>query len=118
MRRARAILVALLIVLFAGFSFNAYACLLPFVGHPATTMGAGCSTSGQQPTPQFCEAFKTLTVETGQTLDPAGDAHRLCPGGAVPAVSCAKPASGCAHLLVRTLHDPPRNLPLNAVLRI
>lgn len=118
MSRLSTVLTSLLILLFVGFSFNAYACLLPFVGHPATTMGAGCSTPGQQPTPQFCEAFKTLTVETDKTLDPAGDSHRVCPGGAASAVSCAKPASGCAHLLVRTLYDPPHNLQLNAVLRI
>ncbi len=118
MHRARAVLVGLLVVLFVGFSVNAYACVLSFVGHPTTAMGVGCSTPGQQPAPQFCEVFKTLTVETGNTLDPAGDSHRLCPGGSAPAVSCAKPVSCCARRLVRTLHDPPRNLPLNAVLRI
>jgi hypothetical protein len=117
MLRGRAILVILLIVLFAGFSFNAYACVLPFVGHQ-TTMGVGCSTPGQQPAPRLCEVFKTLTVQSGNTLDPAGDGHRVCLGTAASAVSQTKLSSCCARLLDRMLHDPPRVLPLNAVLRI
>lgn len=118
MSRLSTVLTSLLILLFVGFSFNAYACLLPLFGDSAAAMGRGCSTPEQQPTPQFCDVFKTLTVESAKALGPDGDAHRLCPGDMASSVFHAKLASFCVRLIVQSPVDPPHNLQLNAVLRI
>lgn len=62
--KARLILIISLILLFAGLSFNAYACLIPLFGTPAASMGAGCSTPEETPVRQFCDTFKMMTVHT------------------------------------------------------
>lgn len=117
MHRGRALLGILLIVLFSGFSFDAYACKLPFGGHQ-TAMDAGCLAPGQQPAPRVCEVFKTLMAQSGIAHDPVSDASRLCLGSAAAAISRTKPASCRVHLLGGTPDDPPCVLPLNVVLRI
>jgi len=55
-------------VLFFALSFNAYACLLPVNGTPVAAMGNGCSTPDEQPIYQFCDAFKTLGVQSVDKL--------------------------------------------------
>ena len=66
--RALSVLAGTLIVLFFALSFNAYACLLPVNDATATSMGNGCSTPEEQPVSQFCDTFKTLGVQSTDTL--------------------------------------------------
>lgn len=72
MRGGRVHLVVALILLFLGLSFNAYACLVPLYGTAGSTMGSGCSTPDEQAARQFCDAFKTLSVQSASEL------HQLC----------------------------------------
>lgn len=61
---SRSFLAATIIVFLLVFSFNAYACLLPLSGTTDASMANGCSTPGEQPPRQLCDAFKTLGVES------------------------------------------------------
>lgn len=76
--RSRSVLVGTLIVLFLALSFNAYACLLPVNGVTAAAMGNGCSTPDEQPVRQFCDAFKTLSVQSAVDLHPTFDCQVIC----------------------------------------
>lgn len=71
MRRGRVILIWILLVLFVGLSFNAYACLLPLFGLSSGEMGGGCTQPNEEPARQFCDTFKTGGVQTkpGSVLD-------------------------------------------------
>src|SRR5437660_8292546 len=60
-------LAGILFVLFIALSFNAYACLLPVNGVTAAAMGNGCSTPDEQPVNQYCDAVKTLDVQSADT---------------------------------------------------
>ncbi|HMX90937.1 MAG TPA: hypothetical protein PLY42_06210 [Nitrospira sp.] len=53
---ARRLLTIAVIVLFLGFSMNAFACLVPLYGVP--NMEAGCPSGNEQPPRTFCDAFK------------------------------------------------------------
>ncbi len=53
---ARPILTIAVIVLFLGFSTNAFACLVPLYGVP--NMEAGCPSGNEQPPRAFCDIFK------------------------------------------------------------
>lgn len=75
----RSVLVCSLVVLFFALSFNAYACLLPVNGAPAATMGNGCSTPDEQPVYQFCDAFKTLGVQSVDKPHFSSDSQPICP---------------------------------------
>ena len=66
--RSPLVLACTLVVLFFALSFNAYACLLPVNGCTPAAMGNGCSTSDEQPVYQFCDAFKTLGVQSADKL--------------------------------------------------
>jgi len=66
--RASSVLACTLVVLFFALSFNAYACLLPVNGVSAGAMDTGCSTPEEQPVYQFCDAFKTLGVQSADKL--------------------------------------------------
>ena len=74
----RSVLAVSLVVLFFALSFNAYACLLPVNGVTAAAMGNGCSTPDEQPVSQFCDAFKTLGVQSADKLHLDSDSHALC----------------------------------------
>lgn len=65
-------------MLFFALSFNAYACLLPVNGVTASAMGNGCSTPDEQPVYQFCDAFKTLGVQSADTLHFNSDCQTIC----------------------------------------
>jgi hypothetical protein len=65
-------------VLFFALSFNAYACLLPVNGAPAAEMGNGCSTPDEQPVFQYCDAFKTLGVQSADKLHLNSDCQTIC----------------------------------------
>jgi hypothetical protein len=74
----RSFLAGSLVVLFFALSFNAYACLLPVNGVPAPAMANGCSTPDEQPVYQFCDAFKTLGVQSAEKLHLDSDYQTIC----------------------------------------
>jgi hypothetical protein len=77
--RSLSVLAGTLVVLFFALSFNAYACLLPVNGVTSSAMGNGCSTPDEQPTSQYCDAFKTLGVQAADKLPLNSDYQALCP---------------------------------------
>ena len=77
--RFPSVLACTLVVLFFALSFNAYACLLPVNGVTAGAMGNGCSTPDEQPVSQFCDAFKTLGVQSADKLHLDSDCQTICP---------------------------------------
>ena len=77
--RAPSVLAGTLVVLFFALSFNAYACLLPVNGVTAGAMGNTCSTPDEQPVSQYCDAFKTLGVQSGDKFPLNSDCQTLCP---------------------------------------
>jgi hypothetical protein len=76
--RSPSVLACTLVVLFFALSFNAYACLLPVNGVTAGAMGNGCSTPDEQPVSQFCDAFKTLGVQSADKLHLNSDCQTIC----------------------------------------
>ncbi len=79
LRSLRPPLTVFLVLLFFVLSFNAYACLLPVNGITASAMGNGCSTPDEQPVSQYCDAFKTLGVQSADKLPLNSDCQALCP---------------------------------------
>jgi hypothetical protein len=77
--RSPSVLAGTLVVLFFTLSFNAYACLLPVNGVTAGAMGNGCSTPDEQPVSQYCEAFKTLGVQSADKPHLNSECQALCP---------------------------------------
>jgi len=77
--RAPSVLACTLVGLFFAASFNAYACLLPVNGVTAGAMGNTCSTPDEQPVSQYCDAFKTLGVQSADKLSLNSDCQALCP---------------------------------------
>jgi len=115
----RSFLAGLLIVIFSALSFNAYACLLPVNGVPAPAMANGCSTPEEQQVYQFCDAFKTLGVQSVDKLNLTSDCQTIC----------AQDTASLAFLVILPSHrnrvddhpivGPPRDLLLQiSVLRI
>jgi len=76
--RSPSVLAYTLVVLFFVVSFNAYACLLPVNGVTAGAMGNGCSTPDEQPVSQYCDAFKTLGVQSADKLSLNSDCQTIC----------------------------------------
>jgi hypothetical protein len=92
----------MLVLLFFALSFNAYACLLPVNGVTAAAMGNGCSTPDEQPVSQYCEAFKTLDVQSADKFHLNTDRETIC----------SKDTASLALLVIHTspssrLSDPP-----------
>ena len=79
MHRLRFYLAVTLVLLFLGLSSNAYACLVPLFGVADVTMGNGCSEPQEQPSRQFCDAFKTLGVQSAAELQQTVNCQLLCP---------------------------------------
>ena len=77
--RSPLVLACTLVVLFFAVSFNAYACLLPVNGVTTAAMDKGCSTPDEQPVSQYCDAFKTLGVQSADKLSLNSDCQALCP---------------------------------------
>ena len=75
--RSCSVLACTLVVLFFALSFNAYACLLPVNASAAVAMGNGCSTPDEPPDYQFCDAFKTLGVQSVDKLHLTKDCHAI-----------------------------------------
>ena len=78
-RRSSSVLACTLVLLFLALSFNAYACLLPVNGVTPAAMANGCATPDEQPVSQYCDAFKTLGVQSADKLSVNSDCQALCP---------------------------------------
>ena len=117
--RAISVLACTLIVLFFALSFNAYACLLPVNGVPASAMGTGCSTPDEQPVSQYCDAFKTLGVQSADKLPLNSDCQALCPGDTASLAFLGIHTSPSSRLSDHPAVSPPQDLLLKiSVLRI
>ena len=117
--RARSVLAGTLVVLFLALSFNAYACLLPVNGVTAGAMGDGCSTPDEQPTSQFCDAFKTLGVQAADKLPLNSDCQALCPEDTASLALLVILTSYNSRLSDHPVVSPPQDLLLKiSVLRI
>jgi hypothetical protein len=77
--RSTSVLASILVVLFFALSFNAYACLVPVNGVTAAPMANGCATPEEQPVSRYCDAFKTLGVQSADKLSANSDCQALCP---------------------------------------
>jgi hypothetical protein len=76
--RFPSVLACTLVVLFFALSFNAYACLVPVNGVTAIPMANGCTTPDEQPVSQYCDAFKTLGVQSADKLHLNSDCQTIC----------------------------------------
>jgi hypothetical protein len=106
-------------VLFFALSFNAYACLLPVNGVTAAPMGNGCSTPDEQPAYQFCDAFKTLGVQSADKLHLNSDCQTICSQDTATLALLVIHTSPSSHLSDHPTVAPPQELLLKiSVLRI
>ena len=109
----------MLIVLFLALSFNAYACLLPVNGVASAAMENGCSTPDEQPVRQFCDAFKTLSVQSAVELHSTIDCQIICSEDTASLVLLLSLASPGSRLYDHPADGPPQDLLLKiSVLRI
>jgi hypothetical protein len=117
--RAPSVLAGTLVVLFFVLSFNAYACLLPVNGVTAGAMGNGCSTPDEQPISQYCDAFKTLGVQSADKLPLNNDCQTLCPEDSASLALLGIHTSPSSRLSDHPAVSPPQDLLLKiSVLRI
>jgi hypothetical protein len=117
--RSLSVLACTLVVLFFALSFNAYACLLPVNGAPAAAMGNGCSTPDEQPVSQYCDAFKTLGVQSVEKLQLSSDYQTICSEDTASLALLAVLTSSCSRLSDHPIVGPPQDLLLKiSVLRI
>ena len=115
----RTLMVNVLILLFVGLSFNAYACLLPVNGVASAAMENGCSTPDEQPVRQFCDAFKTLSVQSAVELYPTIDSQFICSQDTTSLSSLLIFTSHGSRLCEHPAEGPPQDLLLKiSVLRI
>lgn len=115
----RRFLIIFLILLFAGVSFNAYACLVPLFGTADATMGNGCATPEETPVRQFCDAFKMMTVHNSSGSYDDFSNQTFCPEESA-SLSQLLNFRATNHLTYsHPEHAPPRDVLLNTtVLRI
>jgi len=117
--RSPSVLACTLVVLFFVLSFNAYACLLPVNGVTAAAMGNGCSTPDEQPVSQYCDAFKTLGVQSADKLSLNSDCQALCPEDTASLALLVNLTSNSSRLSDHPTVGPPQDLLLKiSVLRI
>ena len=113
------VLACTLVVLFFALSFNAYACLLPVNGFTVAAMGNGCSTPDEQPVYQFCDAFKTLGVQSADKLQLNSDCQTICSEDTASLALLVILTSNSSRLSDHPTVGPPRDLLLKiSVLRI
>jgi len=118
MRHIRLIVIFILL-LFTSLSFNAYACLVPVFGTPASLMGNGCVLPDEQPVHQFCEGFKILSVQSGGELDTSLDSQIVSSEDTASLSLLLRAASTTSRLSTRLADVPPQDLLLKiSVLRI
>ena len=117
--RSRSVLVCTLVVLFFALSFNAYACLLPVNGVTAAAMGNSCSTPDEQPVSQYCDAFKTLGVQSADKLSLNSDCQTICSEDTASLALLDTLTSHSSRLSDHSTVGPPEDLLLKiSVLRI
>ena len=117
--RSSSILACSLVVLFFTLSFNAYACLLPVNGVTAGAMGNGCSTPDEQPVSQYCDAFKTLGVQSADKLPLNSDCQTICSENTASLALLGILTSPNSRLSDHPAVSPPQDLLLKiSVLRI
>ena len=117
--RSPSVLACTLVVLFFALSFNAYACLLPVNGVTAGAMGNGCSTPDEQPVYQFCDAFKTLGVQSADKLHLNSDCQTICSEDTASLALLVILISPSSHMSDHPIVAPPQDLLLKiSVLRI
>ena len=75
--RSPSVLACTLVVLFFALSFNAYACLLPVNAVTPAAMANGCAAPEEQPVSQYCDAFKTLGVQSADKLQLNSDSQTI-----------------------------------------
>jgi hypothetical protein len=117
--RFPSVLACTLVVLFFALSFNAYACLLPVTGVTAGAMDIGCSTPDEQPVYQYCDAYKTLGVQSADTLHLTSDCQTICSEDTASLALLDKHTSPSSRLSDHPTVAPPQDLLLKiSVLRI
>ena len=117
--RSLSVLACTLVVLFFALSVNAYACLLPVNGVTPAAMDTGCSTPDEQPVSQFCDAFKTLGVQSADKLQPNSDGQTICSPDTATVALLVIHTSPSSRLSDHPTVAPPQDLLLKiSVLRI
>jgi hypothetical protein len=118
--RSLSVLACTLVVLFFALSFNAYACLLPVNGVTPVQMDSGCSTPDEQPVSQYyCDAFKTLSVQSADKLQLNSDFQTICSQDTATLARLIIHASTSSRLSDQPTVAPLRDLLLKiSVLRI
>ena len=117
--RSPSVLACTLVVLFFSLSFNAYACLLPVNVVTVGAMDNTCSTPDEQPVSQYCDAFKTLGVQSADKLPLNSDCQTLCPEDTASLALLGIHTSPSSCLSDHSTVGPPQDLLLKiSVLRI
>ncbi len=117
--RSPSVLAGTLVVIFFALSVNAYACLLPVNGVTAAAMGNGCLTADEQPVSQYCEAFKTLDVQSADKLHLNSDRQTICSQDTASLALLVIHTSPSSRLSDHPTVVPPQDLLLKiSVLRI
>ena len=117
--RSPSVLACSLVVLFFVLSFNAYACLVPVNVVPAAPMANGCATPDEQPVSQYCDAFKTLGVQSADKLSLNSDSQAFCPEDTASLALLVNLTSPSSRLSVHPTVGLPKDLLLKiSVLRI
>jgi hypothetical protein len=117
--RSPSVLACTLVVLFFALSFNAHACLLPVTVVTVGAMDNTCSTPDEQPVSQYCDAFKTLGVQSADKLSLNSDCQALCPEDTASLALLVMRASDSSHLSNHPTVGPHEDLLLKiSVLRI
>ncbi|RPH79319.1 MAG: hypothetical protein EHM80_08155 [Nitrospiraceae bacterium] len=117
--RSLSVLACTLVVLFFALSFNAYACLLPVTGVTPAAMSNGCGTPDEEPVSQYCDAFKTLGVQSADKLSFNNDYQALCPEDTASLALLVTLTSPSSRLSDHPTIGPPQDLLLKiSVLRI
>ena len=117
--RSPSVLACTLVVLFFALSFNAYACLVPVKSVTATPMANGCATPDEQPVSQYCDAFKTLGVQSAGKLPLNSDYQALSPETTASLALLVTLSSHSNRLSDHPAFAPPQDLLLKiSVLRI
>ena len=117
--RSLSVLACTLVMLFFALSFNAYACLLPVNGVTPAAMATGCATPDEQPVSQYCDAFKTLGVQSADKLSVNSDCQILCHEDTASLALLVVHSSRSSRLSDHPTIWPPQDLLLKiSVLRI
>lgn len=119
LRPLRPSLASFLIVLFFAVSFNAYSCLVPVNGAPVAGMENGCSTQDEQPVSQYCDAFKTISVQSASKFPLNIDYQARCQADTASLAHLAILTSYSSRLSDHPIIAPSQDLFLKiSVLRI